>query len=210
MKIILIRQAETDMQRPARCDAAGFERAAAEEPTRGIVQTAVQKSDARRYRIHTGTARAAKETAELLFDFSEAPERTPLLDEVPLRAFTETDAAYPLRLWNTLGEAQWYLGSRRQAESRQDTLRRVGGFVDALEAEDRDCIVVCGARTLSALKTVLRRRGYCIEGGDLRPRPLERIRATKRTLHCGGCHHNCLLTEPKCQIGRAKAQDRGI
>ncbi|MCR5576668.1 MAG: hypothetical protein K6F56_06630 [Oscillospiraceae bacterium] len=210
MKIILVCQAEADTRPGTRCDSAGFARACEEEAAHGIAPVSVKKSDARRYRIHTGTGRAAQETAALLFDFTEAPERTPLLDEVALRPFRDTDAAYPLRLWEAVGTAQWALGSGRQAESRRETLERVGRFVDTLEEEDRDCIVVCRGRTLAALKTVLRRRGWCIEGGELRPKPLDRIRATKRTLHCGGCHHNCLLTEPKCQIGRAKAQDRGI
>lgn len=60
--------------------------------------------------------------------------------------------------------------------------------------------------TMQALKSVLRRCGYCLEGGDLRPTPLERVRATKRDLHCGGRAHNCLLSEAKCQTGKNKAK----
>ena len=103
---------------------------------------------------------------------------------------------------------QWLLGSRRQPESWRDTLRRVRQFADRIETEDRDCIVVSRGLTMWMLKLVLRRRGYCLEGGELRPRPLDRVRATKQSLHCGGCHHNCLLSDPKCQIGMNKARDR--
>ena len=59
-----------------------------------------------------------------------------------------------------------------------------------------------------AVAGVLRTRGYLLEGGSLVPRPMERVRATKRSLHCGGCAHNCLLSEAKCEKGRNKA--RGI
>ena len=59
---------------------------------------------------------------------------------------------------------------------------------------------------MQTLKSALRRRGYCLEGGDLRPVPLERVRATKQSLHCGGCAHNCLLSEAKCQTGQNKAK----
>ena len=56
----------------------------------------------------------------------------------------------------------------------------------------------------------MRRRGYCLEGGDLIRRPLERVRAVKQSLHCGGCHQNCVLSEAKCQIGQARSRERGI
>ena len=69
-------------------------------------------------------------------------------------------------------------------------------------------MVICGRQGMSALRSVLRTRGYLLEGGSLVPRPMERVRATKRSLHCGGCAHNCLLSEAKCEKGRNKA--RGI
>ena len=76
------------------------------------------------------------------------------------------------------------------------------------EEKDRDSIVICGRQAMSALLSGLRTRGYLLEGGGLVPRPLERVRATKRSLHCGGCAHNCLLSEAKCQKGQNKY--RGI
>ena len=206
MKIILIREAEADMHREAACDAAAFASAAAAETNCGIAAEAVRKSDASAYRIYTGTGRVGAETASLLFEPTGEVTRTPLLNDVALRPFCDTKRALPLTLWRTMGRVQWALGSARQAESRRETLRRAGEFLDALEREDRDCVVICGGLILAALKSVLRHRGYCLEGGDLVPRPLERIRATKQLLHCGGCAHNCLLTEPKCQTGANRAK----
>ena len=65
-------------------------------------------------------------------------------------------------------------------------------------------MVICGRQSLSALKAVLRRRGYLLEGGSLIPQPLERVRATKRSLHCGGCARNCLLTDARREKGKNK------
>ncbi len=210
MKIILIQQADTGMEWETRYDAASFERAAERERSLGAASAAVRRGDASSYRVYTGTTRGSAGTAELLFDLPEPVIKTPLLDDVPLRAFWDTEKPCPLRVWQAAGRAQWFLGSRRQSETRTDTMRRVGEFLDLLEAEDRDCIVVSRGLTMAALKTALRRRGYCLEGGALRPRPLDRVRATKRTLHCGGCSHNCLLTEPKCQRGRDRAAEWGV
>ena len=152
----------------------------------------------------------ARETAEILFERTGPIEATPLLDDVPIRAFRDTGKALPLWLWKAMGEAQWRADSRRQGETRYQTERRVEKLADRLEAESKDCIVICRGLTLAALKTVLRRRGFLLEGGGLAPKPLERVRATKKILHCGGCHHNCLLSEAKCHIGREKARERGI
>ena len=206
MKIILIRQAQTDFPWEKEYDSVGFERALEAERCCAAVPYGGRRSEAAAYRVYTGTAPAAAETAEMLFELTEPPIRTPLLDDVPLRAFRDTDKRHPLRLWENMGRLQWAAGSARQPESRAATLRRVGEFVDLLEAEERDCVVVCRGLTMSALKSTLRGRGFLLEGGELRPQPLERIRATKKSLHCGGCHHNCLLTEAKCQIGQNKAK----
>ena len=52
----------------------------------------------------------------------------------------------------------------------------------------------------------LRVRGYCVARTGLgRVQPLERLLLTRRDMHCGGCGHNCLLTNPGCGIGRDKA-----
>lgn len=208
MKIILIRQAEPDIMREESCDAEGFSRALASAKNRSTMVKPLRRSDAAAYRVYTGTSRAAAETAELLFELAEPPVKTPSIDDVKLRPCRDTDKKYPLWQWRTMGCIQWAFGSDRQAESGRETLARLRGFLDRLQAENQDCIVICGGLILTLLKMILRFRGYCLEGGELVPRPLDRIRATKQSLHCGGCHHNCLLSAPKCRIGQNKAVNR--
>ena len=207
MKIILIRQAEPDMKWEKSYDAENFARAYETARNQSTSPVSARRSDAAAYRVYTGTSKAAAETAELLFELAEPPVNTPLLDDVELRPFRDTDKKCPLWQWRTMGCIQWALGSERQAESGKETLERLRSFVDQLEAEDQDCIVICGGLILAVLKTILRFRAYCLEGGELVPKPLDRIRATKQSLHCGGCHHNCLLSAPKCQIGQNKARN---
>ena len=206
MRIILIQQAQTDFLWEKEYDSAGFEQALEAERGCAAVPSGGRRSEAAAYRVYTSSAPAAAETADLLFTMAEPPTVTPLLDDVPLRAFRDTGTRHALSLWRRMGRLQWAAGSARQPESRAATLRRVGAFVDLLEEEERDCVVICRGLTMAALKSILRRRGYLLEGGELRPQPLERVRATKRSQHCGGCHHNCLLSAPKCQIGMNKAK----
>ena len=207
MKIILIRQAEPEMKWEESYDAEGFACAVESIRNRSTTAKPVRRSDAAAWRVYISTSRAAAETAELLFELAEPPAKTPLLDDVQLRPYRDTDKKCPLWQWRTIGCIQWAFGSNRQAESGRETLERLRSFVDRLEAKDQDCIVICGGLILTMLKSILRFRGYCLEGGELAPKPLERIRATKQSLHCGGCHHNCLLSAPKCQIGQNKARN---
>ena len=140
-----------------------------------------KKGNAAAYRVYTGTAPAGRETAEALFTLPAPPVQTPLLDDLP--------GAEGVRGW---------------LEASKAARRRAGDFLDRLEKDELDSVVICGGQSMSALRAVLRRRGYLLEGGGLVPRPLERVRATRRSLHCGGCAHNCLLSEAKCEKGRNK------
>ena len=208
MKIILIRQADTTMTWAARYDSAAFRRAVEEEQELAAAAISAVRSDVSAYRVYTGTARACRETAEMLFDLSEPPEETPLLNDVLLAPFRDTETPLPLGLWRAVGTAQWAVNSPRQPEGRRETADRALRFIRQLETEDRDCVVICRGLLLSALKTTLRFRGYCLEGGG--SGPLARTRAVKQSLHCGGCHHNCLLADAKCAIGQSKARERGV
>ena len=145
----------------------------------GSLPDNTKKGNAAAYRVYTGTGPEGRTTAEALFTLAGEPTRTALLDDAPTGA-----------------------GLREKLAARNAARRRAGEFLDRIEQEELDSVVICGRQSLSALKAVLRRRGYLLEGGSLIPQPLERMRATKRSLHCGGCAHNCLLSEAKCEKGR--------
>ena len=152
----------------------------------GTVPAETKKGNAAAYRVYTGTVPAGRETAQALFTLPVPPIETPLLDETP----------------------QSETGLRGKLNARGEARRRAGELLDGLERNELDSVVICGAEAMSALKAVLRTRGYTLEGGGLVSRPLERVRATKRSLHCGGCARNCLLSEARCEKGKNKA--RGI
>jgi len=148
----------------------------------GGIPADMRKGNAAAYSTYISTACASRETAEALFTFSEPPTETVLLDDAP-------QSGRGLRGW---------LDMRREAK------RRSGQFLDMLESKGCDSVVICGRQAMPALMNRLRAKGYLLEGGGLLPRPLERVRATKRSLHCGGCAHNCLLSEAKCRKGQNK------
>lgn len=210
VKIILIECAKGNVRADRRCDSEGFSLAYENALTADIVPISMTRHDASEYKIYTSTSRAAIETAEALFSFGRSPERTPLLDDVPLVPFTETKKQYPLWLWYAMGRLQWRMGSRRQPEARADVKRRAGDMIDLIERDGADCVLIARGLYLRILRDTLCRRGYCIQGGGFQVKPLDRIRATKQTLHCGGCIHNCMLSNPGCGIGMLKAKEHGM
>ena len=210
MKIILIHEAATTMSWSARYNAASFSEAIREERGCGIGQVTVRQSDASAYRIFTGTTCASAETAEALFAAPEKPEGTALLDDVVLVSFRDTEKDLPLWLWRFMGRMQWAVGVKRQTESRRETKQRAKEFIDRLETDGQDCVLITKDLMLATIRDALYRRGYCIEGGSVRMKPLDRLRATKQTLHCGGCMHNCMLANPGCGIGKDKARLQGV
>ena len=147
----------------------------------GSLPENTKKGNAAAYRVYTGTGPEAGATAEALFSLAGEPTRTALLDDAPAGA-----------------------GLREKLAAHSAARRRAGEFLNGIEQEERDSVVICGGQSLAALKAVLHRRGYLLEGGSLVPQPLERVRATRRSLHCGGCARNCLLTEARCEKGKNK------
>jgi broad specificity phosphatase PhoE len=85
---------------------------------------------------------------------------TPLINEIKLRAFMETDWALPISVWDRMSLIQWRLGGRRQLETRRETIERANEFVRLVEAEEEDCIVVSHCLFLRELSGVMRKRGF--------------------------------------------------
>lgn len=152
--------------------------------------------------VYCSSAPSALRSAEAL-----CPGCTPILHEGLDEAFGANGALpgtpLPLALRSFLDKPRGQ--ALKEAQARADAL------VALLAGEDRDCVLFSHPQQLPLLMDALRRRGFCFNRSNLGPiRPLERILATGRDAHCGGCSHNCLLSAPGCGVGRDKAQRAGI
>lgn len=75
-------------------------------------------------------------------------------------------------------------------------------LLDLLESRNQDCILVSHPIFINILLSQFRNRGYHISRRNyFQIAPLERIVITKWDMHCGGCGHNCLLTNPGSGLG---------
>ena len=198
MKIWILCSGSPQMDWPAVCDAEGFREACAREADCAIRADAAPPLPLGRQATYLAPGRAARETAALLLPEAQAEEE-PLLAPPPRRV-SGGKLALPLWVWRLLVWLRHFFGADRQETALAEEL------LNRLEKNEQDCALVCSPATAVLLMDRLRRRGYCFHrSGFGRPRPLEQILATQREAHCGGCSHNCFLSNPGCGVGRDKA-----
>ncbi len=194
MKIWIICSGEAEIALPRRCTAAEY--AALREcaldgaaPARGGRRVAANGR-----RLYCSPRLSARETAQRLVTDAEC-EIEELLDELPFPA----DGARVMPPW------YWRL-RRGFGADRAEGRRRAGALVERLEKEGRDCVLISHPAMIAALADALRPLGYCVQRTGMGAiKPFEQMLLSRRDEHCGGCQHNCLLSNPGCSIGRDKA-----
>ena len=143
--------------------------------------------------VYVSTHPLGRETAAALCPEGQL-RSTPLLDEF-LPCHTG-ERSMPLWYWRRIASR----AEKKAAAARAEEL------IALLEQKDEDCVAVSHPAFITLLLDQLRHHGYCITRSELGAiKPLERIRITRRDMHCGGCQHNCLLSAPGCGVGRDKA-----
>ncbi len=87
-------------------------------------------------------------------------EATRLLDEVPIRSFIDTKLVLPTWLWNAMATLQWHRDHPRQGESKTGTDRKIDAFLDRIEGEGEDCVVVGHGLYFFRMMQRMKLRGY--------------------------------------------------
>ncbi len=83
-------------------------------------------------------------------------------------------------MWNGVGRVQWYIGSERQLEKRDNTMQRANKVIDLCESENEDCILITHGFFMKTLIKVLKNRGYLLLGNNhLEIKNLQMISAEK-------------------------------
>lgn len=176
MSITVIRHGKVDMCWPRWCNAEEFDNAcrryeeadilpiSAEEKEAVIKKNEIvtEKKEAVIGKIYVSTQRRSLKTAKALFGEWEYIQMS-CLCEVPLRSFAKLRICLPLWLWNMAGRLQWCFGSRRQAESRGDTVERAETAVRQIIKEE-DCIIVSHGFFMRTFLKQLKKAGYVLEG----------------------------------------------
>lgn len=133
----------------------------------------------------------------------------PLLNEIPLRSFTDTECTYTDRQWIRKAASQRKKADPRQAESHAAALARAASLVERIS--DGDYILITYPEFMSLLQKQLRVNDYVVQrSGFMGIKPLELFVVSQKEGHCGGCQHNCFLSNPGCGVGRDRAARKGV
>ena len=89
---------------------------------------------------------------------------TDLIDEVPISASISTKLKMPLAFWSISSRLQWLFNSKRQKESRKDTIIRAEKFVDGLILKGEDCALVTHGFFMITLLKVMKNKGFVVAG----------------------------------------------
>lgn len=201
MRVWIICSGEAAVSCPPRCTAGEYNALRAQALGGGVGENSPRRVAANGRRVLCSPRRSALETAGLSVTDAGA-ETEELLDEIPLPDSGD-GRVRPLWLW------------RRSAKASREIRERTEELAGKLEERGEDCVLISHPSVIGALIDALRVRGYCVQRtGFGRIRPFEQMLLSRREEHCGGCQHNCLLSNPGCNIGRDKAarmnRQRGI
>ena len=206
MKIWIVCSGQADLALPRCCTAGELARWCRQEAEAPWRVQPVQTVPSAGRMVYVSPRRAARESARAFCGQGEC-QTEPLLDEIPLAPFKEDKRPRPLWLWRLMARLQRRFGRKGQPESRRQAMERAEALIQKLESAGQDCVLVTHPAFLAVLLDRLRVHGYCSQrSGFGRLAPLERILCTRREIHCGGCGHNCLLSNPGCAIGKDQAR----
>ena len=158
--------------------------------------------------VRIGEGLLARSTAEQILEPCELHVE-PLLNEISVRSFSDSDRPLPAGKWLRKAAAQRKSGDPRQPESREAVAARADALIRKLEETGTESLLIAYPLFLVELLDRFRVHNYVVQrGGLFRFQPLEKIVVSRKDEHCGGCQHNCFLSNPGCGVGRDKAMRR--
>lgn len=161
--IVLIRHAKVDYAWRKRYRPADFDKACAEYNVSPIIQPNLCCESFSPDIIYVSGLRRTHRTAEVLFPGSAyVPDA--LFDEVEITSFTKLPIPLHVNTWFMLGRLQWIVNAGQQKESRKETLLRAEKAANLLIKHDGDIAVVSHGLFLRVLVSVLKKKGYSVEG----------------------------------------------
>ena len=208
MSTIIICAGKSISPAPGKYDSAGFDAA-----VREAINSICPPYDGKKYNtegktVLIGEGTPALDTAEkLLLPCDWTVDA--LLNEIPLRSFDDTERTFTEKQWLKKAAAQRKSGNTRQSESHAAVQARADRLIERIAGSDH--VLITYPLFLSVLLDRLRVHDYVVQRtGFMSIKPLEQFVVSSKDNHCGGCQHNCFLSNPGCGVGRDKALRKGV
>ncbi len=93
--------------------------------------------------------------------------RTELINEVPVKASFDTKLKLPTWFWHMSGRIQWMAGSKRQPETRKQTIERAERFTREITNKNEDCVLITHGFFMHTLISVMKSRGFKVKNNSI-------------------------------------------
>ncbi len=110
-------------------------------------------------KIYISTLDRSFQTAKKMYGHRDF-YRTELINEVPMKSAFDTRLKIPTWFWRFSGRMQWIFYSKRQPESRRETVRRAERFTQDIIERDEDCVLITHGFFMHTLISVMKKRDF--------------------------------------------------
>ena len=161
MKVIIIRHGPVAYDWERMYSSCEFDKACTQYDKAPIMRMSYDIPVFNLKRVYVSTLPRSRDTAIEIFGNKDFI-CTELVSEVPLGSSFDCRMELPLWFWNITGRVQWFLNSNRQAESRKETKARASKFVELLNNDDCESVVVTHGFYMHTLVKEMQKAGFRI------------------------------------------------
>lgn len=161
MKVIIIRHGPVAYAWERKYSSSEFDKACTQYDKTPIMRMSYDIPVLNSKQVYVSTLPRSRDTAIEIFGNKDFI-CTELANEVPLGSSFNCKMRLPLWFWNITGRVQWLLNANRQAESRKETKSRVRKFIELLNDDGCDGVVVTHGFYMHTLVKEMQKSGYKI------------------------------------------------
>jgi len=161
LKVIIIRHGPVAYDWKRTYSSGEFDKACTQYDKSPIIQISYDVPVFNVQQVYISTLPRSRDTAIEIFGNKDFI-CTELANEVPLGSSFDCKLGLPLWFWNITGRVQWLLNFNRQAEGCKETKARARKFVELLNTDDCDSIVVTHGFYMLTLVKEMQKAGFRI------------------------------------------------
>ena len=159
MKLYLMRHFKVDYQWKTMYTSSEFNSACNLYDKSQIISTSSKEIDLEITVIYVSELSRTNNTAALL-GLNKTIIKTELLNEVPMKSFSKLKFKIPTIVWFIVGRIQWYFNCNSKVEGRTKTKQRIQEFLNILEQNKEDCLIIGHGFYFSQMKKELHKRNF--------------------------------------------------
>ena len=161
MKVIIIRHGPVAYAWERKYSSSEFDKACTQYDKTPIMRMSYDIPVLNSKQVYVSTLPRSRDTAIEIFGNKDFI-CTELANEVPLGSSFNCKMRLPLWFWNITGRVQWLLNANRQEESRKETKSRARKFIEILNDDGCDSVVVTHGFYMHTLVKEMQKSGYKI------------------------------------------------